>query len=72
MFSFSEFEGEEHGDASSDPEVLLLVTWQLQIDDEVGRVTSCHQRACARQHLVKWRSVYATLWHLAVFDWNEV
>ena len=45
-------QGEEGGHATANPVVLVLIRWQVDIHDEVGRVTGRGQSSSATQHLV--------------------
>jgi len=68
----SVLESEEAGNASLNPEVWILVAWELKIEDEVGGVTSRRKRTVTREHLVKRAEVKTGFWHFTVLNRHEV
>merc|ERR1719296_29637 len=66
----SMFERQEGGNPGLDPLAHLLVGRELQVQDEIGTVSSCEQRALAGQHLVAWTAIVQHVRH-PVLDRHE-
>lgn len=52
--------------AGNDPLAFFFVRRHLNVETEIGRVTSRRQCACTRQYFVHWHFVDSTFWCLAV------